>query len=171
MTKGYAILVWHITSKHFGFDKLSVSGTGLADLTQLETLRSWTSWIARSLMPAWRALRHFRKLRVLDLLRSRVTDECCKDLSQLTELQAWRLYGTRLTDHGISKLRALVNLKELRLNGTQVTVEAGIELGRSLPECSIQGTRESITTPWFVPAPAVTQNPISVQPQYIDVLK
>jgi hypothetical protein len=138
--------------KNLRLRQTRVTGTGLAELKQLQELEELDLMDNPVTDAGVASMRHFKKMRVLDLSRSRITDECVKHLSQLTELRTLRLYGTRLTDSRILDLSALINLRELRLASTPVTFEAGVELGRSLPNCSIQGTQESVTNQWSVRA-------------------
>jgi hypothetical protein len=142
-----------------------VSGIGLANLKQLQELEELDLMDSPVTDTGVASMSNFEKLRLLDLSRSRITDECVKNLSQLKELQVLRLYGTRLSNADILHLTALINLKELRLEGTAVTFDAGIKLGHSLPNCSIQGANESITMPWSVRASAMTQIPTNAQPR------
>jgi len=76
-------------------------------------------------------------LRRLHLENTHVGDAGLSHLKNLTSLEYLNLYGTQVTDSGLSQLEGLKNLKALYLWQTKVT-PAGVEsLKKALPKCQI----------------------------------
>ncbi len=67
------------------------------------------------------SLASLRKLRVLDLSRTQVTDDDLKNLSTLYQLQGLNLSDTKVTAAGIAHLSGLIGLVSLNLDRTGVT--------------------------------------------------
>jgi hypothetical protein len=73
-----------------------------------------------------------KKLAVLDLAGTRVTDAGLAHLAGLTNLRTLRLEDTQVTDAGLKYLAPLKKLTELDLRGTRVT-DAGLEVLAGFP--------------------------------------
>ena len=66
-----------------------------------------------------------KQLAVLNLARTKVTDDGLKSIEGLTNLRKLHLENTKIGDAGLSHLKGLTNLEYLNLYGTQVT-DAGL---------------------------------------------
>jgi hypothetical protein len=61
-----------------------------------------------------------------------------KHLAGLKRLTVLNLSDTQVSDAGVKELAALTNLTDLDLRGTKVTAAGVKELRRALPECHIE---------------------------------
>ena len=80
---------------------------------------------------------YFRKVRVVDLCDTPVTDADLAPLKALTNLEGLVLGGTPVTDAVLEHLKGLPNLGRLYIEDTQVTAGGVKELQRALPNCTI----------------------------------
>jgi cytochrome c/Leucine Rich Repeat (LRR) protein len=76
-------------------------------------------------------------LRKLHLENTKVGDEGLTHLKGLTNLEYLNLYNTQVTDAGLKNLEGLKNLKSLYLWQTKVTPEGVDSLKKALPKCEI----------------------------------
>jgi hypothetical protein len=70
-----------------------------------------------------KALRAFKKLRVLRLWHAPVTDEMLDEVKALSSLEVLELDATKVTDEGLPKLAALKSLRNLSLYRVGLTDE------------------------------------------------
>jgi len=71
-------------------------------------------------------LKHFKKLTLITLTNTKVTDEGMKELALLPELTDLDLTGTEITDVGLREIAKIKTLKYLKLADTRVT-DAGLK--------------------------------------------
>jgi hypothetical protein len=84
-----------------------------------------------------KAVEPLTNLRRLHLENTKITDAGLAHLKGLTNLEYLNLYGTPVTDAGLANLEGLKNLKALYLWQTKVT-PAGVDaLKKALPKCEI----------------------------------
>ena len=84
-----------------------------------------------------RSIEGLKNLRRLHLEHTKIGDAGLTHLKGLTNLEYLNLYGTQVTDSGLAELEGLKNLKALFLWQTKVT-PAGVEkLKKALPKCDI----------------------------------
>jgi hypothetical protein len=76
-------------------------------------------------------------LRKLHLENTKITDEGLSHLKGLTNLEYLNLYNTQVTDAGLKNLEGLKSLKSLYLWQTKVTPEGVESLKKALPKCEI----------------------------------
>jgi hypothetical protein len=76
-------------------------------------------------------------LQELYLENTRITDDGLKHLSDLTGLEILHLSGTHVSDDGLQHLSGLTSLRQLSLGGTHVSDDGVKMLQESLPECEI----------------------------------
>ena len=76
-------------------------------------------------------------LRKLHLENTKITDEGLAHLKGLTNLEYLNLYNTQVSDAGLKNLEGLKNLKSLYLWQTKVTPEGVESLKKALPKCEI----------------------------------
>lgn len=94
-----------------------------------------------------KALEPLKNLRRLHLENTKIGDAGLSHVKDLTNLEYLNLYATQVTDSGLSQLEGLKNLRSLYLWQTKVT-PAGVEtLKKALPHCQIN-------TGWEEPAKA-----------------
>jgi hypothetical protein len=94
-----------------------------------------------------KAVEGLKNLRKLHLENTHIGDAGLSHLKSLTTLEYLNLYGTQVTDSGLSELEGLKNLKSLYLWQTKVTPEGVEKLKKALPKCQIN-------TGWEPPAEA-----------------
>jgi hypothetical protein len=92
-----------------------------------------------------KALEGLKNLRKLHLENTHIGDAGLSHLKNLTTLEYLNLYGTQVTDSGLSELDGLKNLKSVYLWQTKVTPEGVEKLKKALPKCQIN-------TGWEQPA-------------------
>jgi hypothetical protein len=98
-----------------------------------------------------KALEGLKNLRKLHLENTHIGDAGLAHIKNLTTLEYLNLYGTQVTDSGLAELEGLKNLKSLYLWQTKVTPEGVEKLKKALPNCQIN-------TGWEPPAePAKTE--------------
>ena len=78
-----------------------------------------------------------KNLRRLHLENTKIGDAGLTHIKGLTTLEYLNLYGTQVTDSGLSQLDGLKNLKALYLWQTKVTPDGVAKLKKSLPGCQI----------------------------------
>jgi hypothetical protein len=94
-----------------------------------------------------KSLEGLKNLRKLHLENTRIGDAGLAHLKNLSSLEYLNLYGTQVTDSGLSELEGLKHLKSLYLWQTKVTPEGVEKLKKALPGCEIN-------TGWEQPADA-----------------
>jgi Leucine Rich repeat len=82
---------------------------------------------------------------LVDVHRTKATDEDLVQLQFLTNLRILNLYGTRITDGGLQHLARLTRLQTLTLTGTNVT-NAGLAHIRYLPDLRVLGLHDTHVT-------------------------
>lgn len=84
-----------------------------------------------------KSLEGLKNLRKLHLENTHIGDAGLAHLKNLTSLEYLNLYGTQVTDSGLAELEGLKNLRSLYLWQTKVT-PAGVEkLKKAIPKCEI----------------------------------
>jgi hypothetical protein len=78
-----------------------------------------------------------KNLRRLHLENTKIGDAGLTHLKGLTNLEYLNLYGTQVTDSGLTQLEGLKNLKALYLWQTKVTPAGVDNLKKALPKCQI----------------------------------
>jgi hypothetical protein len=91
-------------------------------------------------------LQNLKKLRLLYLSYTNVTDAGLESLSKLDKLEELSLSFTKITDRGTRSLTALKNLKKLDLHSTGVT-DRGLEQLKSLKKLQMLCLRDTAVTP------------------------
>ena len=124
-----ALLVCGIGLGWFGW-KLAKTRREQAVVTQIE---SWGGkvYYHRTSLPDWMA-RPFRKVQIVDLRNTQVTDAGLAQLKRLTNLKTLGLSWTQVTDAGLVHLEELTGLESLGLSWTRVT-DAGLVHLKELP--------------------------------------
>ncbi|HXE54185.1 MAG TPA: c-type cytochrome domain-containing protein, partial [Tepidisphaeraceae bacterium] len=84
-----------------------------------------------------KALESLPNLRKLHLENTKVTDAGLTHVKGLSNLEYLNLYGTQVTDAGLADLDGLKNLKALYLWQTKVTPAGVAKLQQALPKCQI----------------------------------
>jgi hypothetical protein len=84
-----------------------------------------------------KAVQGLKNLRRLHLENTKIGDGGLAHLKDLSNLEYLNLYGTQVTDSGLSQLEGLKNLKSLYLWQTKVTPEGVEKLKKALPGCMI----------------------------------
>ena len=80
-----------------------------------------------------------QKLKKLYLTFTQITDEGLNDVTKLQKLTHLDLRDTQITDEGLQEVAKLQNLQVLYLASTQVTKAGVAELKKALPNCEISG--------------------------------
>jgi hypothetical protein len=80
-------------------------------------------------------------LEQLGLVNTRITDAGLAPLAHLHQLEGIMLTNTLVTDDGLAHLQGLPRLKQLWLYGTQVTDARAADFRRALPGCQIRRIR------------------------------
>ena len=94
-----------------------------------------------------KAVEPLKNLRRLHLENTKIGDAGLSHLKDLTNLEYLNLYGTQVTDSGLSQLEGLKKLRALYLWQTKVTPAGVDSLKKALPDCHID-------TGWEAPAKA-----------------
>lgn len=84
-----------------------------------------------------KALENLPHLRKLHLENTKIGDAGLVHLKGLKSLEYLNLYGTQITDAGLTDLESLTNLRNLYLWRTKVTPEGVAKLHSALPKCDI----------------------------------
>jgi Leucine-rich repeat (LRR) protein len=150
-----------------GFEKESITATGLARLASLSQLQHLNLSATRVNDAAIASLTNLKKLRSLDLgltglgnaglvhlaklprLESlgvmyqegfggtKVTAEGLQHLAEHKTLSKLDLTGTKISDADLPKFRSVANLKQLTISGTAITAAGANKLRKQLPGCRI----------------------------------
>jgi hypothetical protein len=133
-----------------------VENTQLALLTpldqQLAVLNLARTKVTDDGLKSVEALTNLRKLH---LENTRIGDEGLTHLKNLANLEYLNLYATQVTDSGLKNLEGLKKLKSLYLWQTKVTPEGVESLKKALPQCDINtGWDEKADKPREEPAKA-----------------
>lgn len=94
-----------------------------------------------------KAVEGLKNLRKLHLENTKITDAGLAHLKNLSNLEYLNLYGTQVTDAGLEQLVGLKNLRALYLWQTKATPQGVEKLKKALPKCEIN-------TGWEKPAEA-----------------
>jgi hypothetical protein len=86
---------------------------------------------------AFRHIRHLRHLKVLYLDGTQVSDDGLEQLSAFRQLNVLYLDRVRVTDRGLAHLKSLSELRVLGISGTQATSAGIADLERALPTCRV----------------------------------
>ena len=78
-----------------------------------------------------------RKIMILNLATTKVTDAGIPSLRRLERLEVLYLQETALTDASVETLKSLKSLRELSLAKTQITANGVAALREALPDCQI----------------------------------
>jgi hypothetical protein len=103
-----------------------------------------------------KAIENLKNLRKLHLENTHIGDAGLSHLKNLTSLEYLNLYGTQVTDSGLTELEGLKNLKSLYLWQTKVTPAGVDKLKQALPKCEIN-------TGWEQPADATKSEKTDVK--------
>ena len=79
------------------------------------------------------------KITMLNLIKTRITDEGLKEVAKLQNLKELSLDNTKITDTGLKDVAKLQKLCWLDLRHTQATKAGVAELQKALPICDIYG--------------------------------
>jgi hypothetical protein len=82
-------------------------------------------------------LRYHAKIRWLDLDNTRITDAGLSEVKTLSNLKMLYLEDTRITDAGLAHLAGMTQLEEINLLNTAVTDRGAWRLQECLPRCNI----------------------------------
>jgi hypothetical protein len=82
-------------------------------------------------------VRHFRKIKALDLSYTSVTDGGIEHICNLRGLLYLDLDNTAVSDASVPRLKQLSNLKTIRIFATDITDAGASELQRALPGTTI----------------------------------
>ena len=90
-------------------------------------------------------LKHLFELRILNLDDTKITDTGLEQIKEMTQLQRLQLSGTQVSDVGLKHLKELTNLESLALNSTRVTYAGLLYLKdlKALRSLSLLGTQMS----------------------------
>jgi hypothetical protein len=94
-----------------------------------------------------KAVEGLKNLQKLHLENTKIGDAGLAHLKNLSSLEYLNLYGTQITDAGLTDLEGLKNLRALYLWQTKTTPEGVEKLQKALPKCQIN-------TGWEKPAEA-----------------
>jgi Leucine Rich repeat len=104
-------------------------------LPRLETLRLESYHVTGA---GFKDFKCKSRLRKVDLMKCRITDDGLQPLAEFPELEELILTcDYRVTDKGIQHLSHLKHLRELGVSDTRVTIDGAAELRRSLPDLLI----------------------------------
>lgn len=90
-------------------------------------------------------LKRLRKLKILDLRETAITDVGLQHVGQMTSLRRLYLGDTQVTDAGLANLKELVNLELLDLDQTQISDE-GMQHLQTLTKLNQLGVGQSKVT-------------------------
>lgn len=86
-----------------------------------------------------RNLQNLKRLYKLNMRRCDLTDDCLKELSQMTSIHELEIDSNIFTDSGLEHLKALKNLRTLRIHNCRNITPAGVErLRKALPSTAIE---------------------------------
>ena len=130
-----------------------VENTQLALLTPLDVQMAVLN-LARTKVTddGLKSVEGMSNLRKLHLENTKVGDAGLAHLKGLSNLEYLNLYGTLVTDAGLAKLEGLKNLKSLFLWQTKVTPDGVEKLKKALPQCEINTGWDAKSEPTTKPA-------------------
>jgi len=130
-----------------------VENTQLALLTPLDVQMAVLN-LARTKVTddGLKSVEGMTNLRKLHLENTKVGDAGLAHLKGLSNLEYLNLYGTPVTDAGLAQLEGLKNLKSLFLWQTKVTPEGVDKLKKALPQCEINTGWDAKSEPTTKPA-------------------
>jgi hypothetical protein len=89
------------------------------------------------------ALKALRRLELLNLAGTNITDRAVIDISGIQTLTSLSLKDTSVTDAAVPLLCKMRNLEYLTISGTQISINGLRQLRACLPKCEIKkGTED-----------------------------
>jgi len=86
-----------------------------------------------------RNLQNLKRLYKLNMRRCDLTDDCLRELSQMTSIHELEIDSNIFTDSGLEHLKALKNLRTLRIHNCKNITPAGVAtLQKALPSTAIE---------------------------------